>query len=361
MLVGLNNQSQTDQIAAFYSISLDAAKVMAFDLMRKKLGIDPKESEFNRMIQAVKATDNIKDSGFREWQLQNIARRFKRSRKELMEAYNKALIHQAPIKPLTLAELKKLNEGKNTSYLVQGWIAQGVTLLLHGFGGSAKTLMMYELGAAISTGKPWNGYKTTKGDVLVLQADEPTHITEDRLDTLGITSDDDSFTVFPNWQVEQIAQLESLLSERKDQGRPVRCVIVDSVTSINKNTLISENDVEYARPMLQLAAMAEQWGCTICVIHHSNANGDARGTKALHNVSEVWALSINNEQTGERMLRVQKNRLGRPPGRYKFDFDPKNNSFTYTGQEGEDYSAAETNQKQIELWLQEDEHRAPAA
>jgi hypothetical protein len=345
------------QIAHFYSISVDSARVMAFDLMRRQLGIDPEQNEFQRMIQAVKATESIKDSGFKEWQLQNIARRFKRNRKELMEAYNKALIHQAPIKPLTLAELKKANAGKQTSYLVQGWVPDGVTMLFHGYGGTAKTLMMYEMGAAISRGEPWNGYPTKQGSVLVLQSDEPTHVTEERLETLGIDEDSQNFTIYPNWQVEQISMLEALLMERQ-AANPVKFIVVDSVTSVNRNTLISENDVEYARPILQLAALAETYNCTIVVIHHSNANGDARGTKALHNsVSEVWALSVSNEATGERLIRVQKNRLGRPPGRYKFDFDPAHYTFTYTGQEGEDKDASDTNEKQIELWLQETENR----
>ena len=349
-------EARLAQVAKSFEIPLDVAKSIAFDLMRTRLNVDPEEKEFQRMVHLVKAAEKIQDAGYREWRLQCIARSFKRSKKELMEAYNKALIHQAPIKPLKLSELKAI---ANTSvkWLVQGWIPLGVAMLFHAFGGTGKTLFMYQIAACIAKGKPWNEYPVEQGHVLVLQSDEPAHVTHERLETLGIT-DTDPLDVFPNWQVEAMPQLEAFLQAQQDAGKPVRFVLIDSATSCNRNTMISENDVEYARPVLQLAALAEKFGFTCVVIHHSNAMGEARGTKALHNsVSEVWAMSVANEMSGERLLRVQKNRVGRPPGRYKFDFDPATYEFTFTGEEGEREGESATNEKQIELWLQEESHR----
>jgi AAA domain len=343
------------QIARWNQVTLEEVDLIAKKLAKER-GLDLEQCEFNAMVRQVKDIEVIADVGFREWKLQALAKQYKRSRRELMEAYNKALIHQAPIIPLSIEELKKMSVN-STEWTVQGWFPAGVTILFHGFGGTAKTLMLYGVATAIAKGEPWNGYPVKQGEVLILQSDEPTHVTQERLEIMGVTKND-PLHVFPGWQVEAMPQLEAYLKARHEANSPVRFVMVDSNTSINRNTLISENDVEYARPVLQLADLAARYGATICIVHHSNANGDARGTKAIHNsVSEVWALSIADERTGERLLRVQKNRLGRPPGRYKFDFDPNSFQFTYAGEEGDHDGTTATNEKRIELWLNEESHQ----
>ncbi|PSB16046.1 hypothetical protein C7B65_22745 [Phormidesmis priestleyi ULC007] len=332
-------------------IPIETVEQIAQELAYRQMKIDLEESEFVGMVSQVRKIEALPDAGFREWKLSKLSRRYKLSRSEMMNAYNKALIHQSALTPMSLSQLKEAF-GQSVQWTVHGWFPAGVTMLIHGHGGTAKTLFLYEVAAAIAKGQPWNGYPVSQGEVLILQADEPPHITHERLETLEIT-DDDPLRVFPGWQVEAMPQLEAYLSKN-----PVKFILVDSNTSTNRNTLISENDVEYARPMLQLSDLASRHGCTICVIHHSNANGDARGTKALHNsVSEVWALSVSNEATGERLIRIQKNRVGRAPGRYRFDFDPTANSFTYQGEAGDENSDAASTEKKIELWLNEDEHR----
>ena len=343
------------QIARRYDTSIDEVELIAKKLAKER-GLDLEQVEFAAMLRQVKEIEGIVDAGFREWKLQSAAKQYRRTRRELMEAYNKALIHQSAIVPLNLSELKKIS-AQSTDWTVQGWFPAGSVVLLHGHGGTAKTLMLYGVGAAISKGEPWNDYPTKQGEVLLLQSDEPTHVTQERLEMMGIT-DDDPFRIFPGWQVEKMPQLEEYLHNRAEAGSPVRFLIVDSNTSVNRNTLISENDVEYARPVLQLADLAQRFGTTIVIVHHSNSNGDARGTKAIHNsVSEVWALSIANESTGERLLRVQKNRLGRPPGRYSFDFDAETYAFTYKGEEGDYGAETATNEKRIELWMNEDSQK----
>jgi hypothetical protein len=332
-------------------VPIETIEQLAQELAYRQMKVDLEESEFNGMVSQVRKVEKLPDAGFREWKLSKLARRYKLSRSEMMSAYNKALIHQTAIKPMSISQLKEAF-GQSVQWNVQGWFPAGVTMLVHGHGGTAKTLFLYEVAAAIAKGQPWNGYPVSQGEVLILQADEPPHVTHERLETLEIT-DDDPIRVFPGWQVEAMPQLEAYLSEH-----PVKFILIDSNTSVNRNTLISENDVEYARPILQLSDLASRHGCTICIIHHSNANGDARGTKALHNsVSEVWGLSISNEATGERLMRIQKNRVGRAPGRYKFDFDPNSNAFTYQGQEGDEDGDEANTEKKIELWLNEDEHR----
>jgi hypothetical protein len=146
--------------------------------------------------------------------------------------------------------------------------------------------------------------------------------------------------------------LENTIAETKPAF-----VVIDSLTAINRNCCFSENDTEYARPILQLAAIATKHNCTVLIVHHSNAEGNSRGTRAIFNsVSEVWGLSA--AENGDRLLRVQKTRLGRPPGRYRFGFDEDDFSFTYQGEEGNpDAEVDATQEERIRLWLAEDAQR----
>lgn len=342
-------------IARTYGTTTEEIEIIAKRLS-KEFGLDLDKNEFNAMVKQVQAIEAVADAGLREWKLQAVARHFKRSKRELLEAYNKALVNQAPIAPMKMSDLRAACTVA-VSWTVQGWMPKGVSVLLHATGGTGKTLFLYEIAAAIAKGQPWNDYPTEQGPVLILQSDEPNPVIESRLATLEV-DDDLPFTVYRDWQVEGMAQLEAYLRQETEQNRPVRFIVVDSITSTNKKTSISENDVEFARPVLQLAELAERFHCTIAIVHHSNANGDSRGTKAIHNaVSEVWAMSIADERTGDRLLRIQKNRLGRPPGRYRFTFDPIGNTFTFKGEEGEEDAAA-TNEKRIELWMNEILHRS---
>lgn len=152
--------------------------------------------------------------------------------------------------------------------------------------------------------------------------------------------------------------LENYLKQWQEAGDPVRFVLIDSLTAINSGSQSEESKMEYARPVRQLTKIADTYGATIVLIHHANANGNARGSTDIHDgVCESWAFSTHDEATGQRLLRVLKNRAGKPPGRYKFDFNPSTHTFTYAGEDGEDNGTATTHQKRIELWLTESNHR----
>ncbi|NJN87516.1 MAG: hypothetical protein HC881_15925, partial [Leptolyngbyaceae cyanobacterium SL_7_1] len=125
-------------------------------------------------------------------------------------------------------------------------------------------------------------------------------------------------------------------------------------------TIFSENDTEYARPILQIRDIARRYGCTVILIHHSNSEGNSRGTKAIHNsVDEVWGLTMG--EGDHRLLKVQKTRLGRPPGRYKFAFE-EDFSFRYLGEDMPDEfdEDHQTQEVKIRLWLSEESRQSTA-
>lgn len=344
------------QIARSYDTSIEAVEEIA-QILISNLGVDLEEQEFTSMVESVRTIEGMIDEGLRNFKLSRLAKRLKMPKTDMMNSYYKALINQSPFVDYTLDELDQLcNQTKD--WLVSAWIPSGIVMLLHALGGAGKSLMVYELIECIVKGQPWNGYQTKQGRVLILQSDEPVIVTRERMQLRDLTREY-PVTVVPGWQVENMARLEARLKEYAEMGDPVRLCMVDSVTAINRNTLISENDTEYARFMLQLSDLGDRYGCTFIVIHHSNSDGESRGTKALYNsASEVWGLMVADESTGDRILRVQKTRMGRPPGRYKFQFEEDGFSFAYQGREGDESREDDLHaEKRIELWLNEDEHR----
>lgn len=337
------------QIARWHGVNLDIVEQLAQHLSVKHLGYDIERLEFNSVVKQIHQLEtNELDAGMREWKLQALARRCKRTRRDLMEIYNKALCQQQPVEPLHVSKFKEQHQ-KDIDWLIQGWIPKGVTLLLHADGGVGKTLFVYQILESILEGKPWNGYQCDQGEALLVQCDEPELITAERLDIRGIP-DDAPLYILTDWQVEAIAKLDAYIEKTKPA-----LLVIDSVTAINRNTIFSENDTEYARPILQIRDLARRHGTTVIIIHHSNASGESRGTRAIHNsVDEVWGMSLADGQ--QRLLRVQKTRLGRPPGRYKFAFED-DFSFRYIGEDGgeESFESDVTQEERIRLWLSEDD------
>lgn len=348
---------QIAQIAKWTGVPVEAVEHIAHALVSRRVGVDLEESEFNSMIEQVRKIESVLDDGFREFKLEKLARRYKLPKTAMMNCFYKALINQAPFVAYGVEDLDQLCQVER-EWLVNGWIPKGIVLLLHAMGGVGKSLMIYELIECIAKGQPWNGYQISKGRVLILQSDEPVVVTRERMQIRQLTNHH-PVEVVPGWQVENIARLEAYLKKYQESGDPVSFCMIDSVTSINRNTLISENDTEYARFMLQLNDLGDRYGCTFCVIHHSNSEGESRGTKALYNsASEVWGLLLTDERSGDRILRVQKTRMGRPPGRYAFKFDEDTFTFEYLGREGSESEEESIHtEKRIELWLNEDERQ----
>ncbi len=345
------------QIAKWNGIDYVTVEAIAKKLATER-GLDLEQVEFNAMVKQVQAIEEIKDEGFREWKLQELARTYRRSQRELMSAYSKALVNQNPIVGMKMSDLRAAqSQDLSTAWSIQGWFPAGFAVLFHAHGGTGKTLFMYEVAAAIAKGTRWNDYPATRGRVLILQCEEPVPLIDQRLSMLGVT-DDDPLEVYRDWTAAGTARLESYLKHWQEAGDPVRMVLVDSLTAINSSSQAQEKDTEYARPVRQLSRLAAEYKATVVLIHHENAKGTSRGASDIHDaVSEVWAFSTHNEATGQRLLRVLKNRGGKPPGRYLFDFNPSFNSFTFAGEDGEDHGTATTHQKRVELWLSETTQR----
>lgn len=348
------SRAQVAQVARSYNVPVELADEIAAAVFKQRSGLDVEAVDFQALIkQIAEIESSVADQGLRLYKLQALAKRHKRSYREIMECFDKALLNQQPIQTMTLAELRARTE-QEIQWLIPGWLPQGTNLLFFGDGGTGKTLMAYQWMESIVTGRDWNGYQVKRGRGLLVQCDEPEVVMRERMDLLQL-ADTAELDILTDWSLTAIPRLRSYI----EVNRP-SFILIDSLSAVNKSSLFSENDMEYARPILQLTQLCSEFNVTICLIHHSNAAGQARGTRAIHNsVSEVWGLSPA-EQPLERILTVQKTRLGRAPGRYRFLFDEDSHGFSYLGHAEDQDGAGVTQEEKIRLWLQQDDNRGVA-
>lgn len=315
------------------------AKEKLGSLMNSPLltGEDPDQLAYNKLILEIQQIElGCVDPGVREWKLQELAKQYGRSTKQLEALYFKSLLKDENESLLTWKELCDRYGDEIREWLLHGFLPKGVTTVLHAKGGVGKTRLAYDMIYSLLTGASWNGFPTTgKRRVAIIQTDESAGDMMDALKRRGFDETQENVRYKTRWTFEHLPQLLKDCEEFQPE-----VIVMDSITSMSRHSLFSENDVHYARPILKLKDLAQRLGCTIVIIHHSSKIGDARGTSAIFNsVSEVWKLERDTDDRSpdstKRLLTIEKSRSRRPTT-YKLDFQPEEGSWTLLEEVGVD-------------------------
>ena len=277
---------------------------------------------------------NTSDPAFKYYKIMSLAQEVGKSTKQLEQIYLKSLADFADKNLKTVGVLREECGDDDRDWLLHGFLPKATTILLHAEGGVGKTKLAYELAYNLLKGISWGGYPTTgKHKVMVYQTDESPHDMRHALDARGF-EDDMEFRYRDKWVIEAIPLMVQDIKEFNPDF-----IVIDSLTSVSRYSVFSENDTEYARPMLELVQIAKEYGCTILVLHHSNGDGGSRGTRAIFNsVSEVWSMKPDKAEGAsdlEKLLKIEKSR-SRAPMTYRLRFDPDYYSWHCLGQEGGD-------------------------
>ena len=111
-------KAQIAQVARSHSVPIEFAEDLATLLFKEVAGVDVEHVDFHSLIkQIAEIESSVPDQGLRLYKLQALARRYKRSYREIMECFNKALLNQQPIKPMTLGDLRAETE-TDTPWLI---------------------------------------------------------------------------------------------------------------------------------------------------------------------------------------------------------------------------------------------------
>ncbi|MEH2314899.1 MAG: AAA family ATPase, partial [Nostoc sp.] len=236
-------------------------------------------------------------------------------------------------------------------WLLNGLIPKSTTILLASDGGVGKTKFAYAIGKILIQGTQLGSFVTTgKRKILYYQGDESPGDMLQALDSLGYSEEDigDSVRVRFGWSAENMPTLIQDLKEFQPE-----IVFIDSLSTANRFSIYRESEMEYARPILEMTGLANQYKTTFVIIHHMNKGGEVRGTTAIRNaVSEVWTLSKDNKETAtayDRILEIDKSRSRSCNKKYRMYFNPEDLSFTFLGEEGEEFGGPAHSAKESTL------------
>ncbi|MDX2271033.1 MAG: AAA family ATPase [Cyanobacteriota bacterium] len=195
-------------------------------------------------------------------------------------------------------------------FLIPGFLPTGTIVVLVADGGTGKTLLANNLCLSIAKGGSWNGKPVKQGRVLIIQSDEPELECAARLRDANFPDLDPGWVyVKTNWQFSQLPLLKKWLQ----QYQPA-LVMIDSLTATNRHSEAEERDTAYGLVLYELRDLANQYGTTFLVLHHTNKLGIERGTTAIRdNVGEVWLLKHGDKgdpSNLERKLVIDKSRTG---------------------------------------------------
>lgn len=320
-------------------------------------GGDRDEKEYNNLMDTIKNIERtVSSPGLKLYKLQKLAKACGKKLQDLEFLYVKSLCEavSGPLKGLEALNMECKSETRE--WLVHGIIPTNTTFLIHALGGVGKTKLLYDLAYCLIEGKDWNQFAITAKSrkVLVYQDDESPYDMRQALQRRGFFEpgfNSENFRYRRGWTMDNIPQLVRDIEEFQPD-----LVIIDSMTTANRNSIFSENETAYARPLLEITQIAAEYGATVGLIHHSNGEGGSRGTKAIFNsVSEVLCLKRSNEPGAneqEKILEIQKSRSRRFPCSYGLFFNEEDFSLSCLGELNEKDSTDKPTKDRILSFLQ---------
>jgi KaiC/GvpD/RAD55 family RecA-like ATPase len=340
---GFNTIQETPDLLDQLQEEVDSFKATT----AKQSEFEAVEIKYNQMIAEFKRIEmSVADPGLRSYLIQNLANKYKRSERQLETMFFKYLVGKENEPIRYLDQLREEFGDSTNEWFLHGFIPKGSVVLLHAAGGLGKSRLTYEFAYHLASGTPWNQFHVTapRRKVMLIQTDEQTKDTLRAIGDRWPAGNADRYIAHKSkWNMEHVASLRQEILEHK-----IDVVIVDSLTSVNKHNIFSENETEYARPILLLKEMAEELGCTFIVVHHSNKEGKSRGTGAIFNsVSLVLSLQLPSEgstrESPNRFLCIEKSRFHRPT-KYalRYEIDEETHQWTWVC-DGEDTKQVDTN------------------
>jgi RecA-family ATPase len=130
-----------------------------------------------------------------------------------------------------------------------------------------------------------------KGRVLLISSDESQNSTRRRLKARGfdLLPESGNLRIMTNLDISDLSSLEKELED----FRP-HLVIIDSLTSITRDSGLNEKDAEFARPLYKLKDLLGKYGAAGILIHHQNKDKEAKGIDKVSGsariVAAVWGV-----------------------------------------------------------------------
>lgn len=220
------------------------------------------------------------------------------------------------------------------SWAWDGYIERGTLVVLHGDGGTGKSLLAGHLARAVSAGGRCLGRPTTQGRVVIIDAENKRDIIARRIHALD-------YATAPTDSIHYYRASDTILGRSgavdTDRLRTIilthqpSIVILDSQRGLWAGE--EKENLEIRALYRRLQAVAEDLDCAIILIHHDRRAGDFSGGGDIHNSADtrLW-LERPDREKPERLLHHAKARDSAelPKASYTFSFDQALGVFTFT-------------------------------
>lgn len=233
---------------------------------------------------------------------------------------------------LEILDAKSIAQSEDSrKWTIAGIVPESSVMLLAASPGTGKSTIVYNWALHVATGTDWSNRRCKKGKVLIIQCDEPVVDAAEKLQIIGY--DDDALSngmidFIDRWRFSNIPQLLSYVQRYHPQ-----LIMIDSLTSC-----LAGMDVDLIRSdagncIYELRDIANQYGCSIVILHHLNKSGGIRDSSSFEaNVSEVVKLyrTDNNPDSTQFMMEWTKSRSGLA-GKHFMQRDPATYGWFYKG------------------------------
>jgi len=296
-----------------------------------------KRIELEALTKAIEVVEGIENPFDREVEIKRLMKRYDiRSQREFFNFHAKWLLSQNEPKSYSLDEYFDLHGKESTEWLLDSWLPKRGISILFSKGGTGKTSLVGSLSKALIEGSQWSGYKVRKPvKILWVQTDQGPTVTTQLLDSQGffaLSSETKvKLRIIDQWNIEQLHVLKKELQQHQYD-----LVVVDSLSSVSTNSIFSENDQEYARPLVRLRDYSNRFNTSFLILHHSNYNGELRGSTAIFNAADqVFKLERIKSDKPEMEfanLEIQKSRFRQDHRTFRMAFSSEDRSWVSLGE-----------------------------
>ncbi|MFM6304829.1 MAG: DnaB-like helicase N-terminal domain-containing protein, partial [Planktothrix sp.] len=203
------------------------------------------------------------NEALKQWELQELAKKYGfKSRREMLNFHVLWLSSRSKNQFMSLKDYLEKYGNASEHWLLRGWIPKQTITLLHAKGGKGKTRLVGHICRVIINGGQWGDYYADKpGYVLFIETDQGDRVTAEQLKEQGYLDDSpevqERFSILSDWKIEQFGILRQKIAEIKEKDPKANILImIDSLSSTSTQSLYSENDQEYARPLMRLLLKA---------------------------------------------------------------------------------------------------------
>jgi hypothetical protein len=192
--------------------------------------------------------------------------------------------------------LKKIENAEDTSYLVDGLIAEHSLNLLAGHSALGKTPLAVTLGIAVASGTPFLEHSTRQGRVLYCDSESPmaqfAAMTGQIARQAELDAIPEGFQVWsPNWDDNAGLDYGDALLQRVRVAEP-DLVIVDPLRNFFPEVEAAADDA--ARRFNQIEALAKERGTSYVFVHHLRKTNAE--TPSVVDDPHGWMLNVAGSQ-----------------------------------------------------------------